>query len=341
MDAATADELFAEWVAGANALALLRAAYSTGVLMALREPTSVEALASKLELDSDWTAILCQGLDAHGIVEYANGGYRTADGFLALDGEDRASTLGDRLGFIELLRRAIASGAERAPGFATVSEEESFALARGVWGRPTSPAALASWAELDSAIPEAKSLWEHGARHAEFGCGLGRDLLRIVVMYPSVTAVGYELMPHIAEETRREAERLAVADRLTIETRDVLTVDGEDEFDSILWSQMFFPLAQRPRVIEIIRRALRPGGVLTMPIMPDLPDPSSTPGETPVRLLLTAALAYRRWEIYWVPEASIVAELETFGFAHLRTVPHVRGTPFVVMQLGPNKRQTP
>jgi SAM-dependent methyltransferase len=153
-------------------------------------------------------------------------------------------------------------------------------------------------------------------------------------MYPSVTAVGYELMPHIAEETRQEAGRLGVADRLTIETRDVLAVDEADAFDTVLWSQMFFaPGGDRERVIEIIRQALRPGGVLTMPVMADLPDPASTPHEAPTRFQLAAALAYRRWHIHWVPEASIVAELETAGFAYLRTVPHLRGTPFIAMQL--------
>lgn len=328
-----ADAQVAEWVAGFNALVLLRVAHAVGLLQTLADPATVEDVAAKLETDAEWTAMLCQALDAFGILERHDGRYRTVEGLRALDGEDRASTLGDRLGFSGVIHGAIEAGPPRSPEFAAVSSEESLALARSVWGRPTSPAAIASWHELDAAIPEARTLWEAGADHAEFGCGAGRDLLRILIMYPLVRAVGYELLDHIAEETRQAAIELGVSDRLTVETRDVCTIADESRFDTILWSHMFFPPPAREEAIEAIRRALRPDGVLLMPIMPDLPDPDATPRERPTQLLLTAALAYRRWNIHWVPETEIVAELETFGFRFLRTVPHLRGTPFLAMQL--------
>jgi SAM-dependent methyltransferase len=335
VDVKGADAQVVEWVTGFNALTLLGAGHASGLLDALVEPASVAEAAERLDADPGWTAILCQALDSYGIVERREGRYRLADGFRALGTADRPSTLGDRLGFSSVIRTAIEAGPPADAGFSEVSAEESLALARGVWGRATSPAAIESWRALDAALPEARTLWESGAEHAEFGCGVGRDLLRILVMYPSVRAVGYELLDHIAEETRRNARELGVSDRLEIETRDVSALADENRFDTILWSQMFFRPPGRTPVIEAIRRALRPGGVLLMPIMPDLPDPDATPRERSTQLLLVAALAYRRWDIHWVPEAEIVAELEGAGFRFLRTVPHVRGTPFLAMLLPP------
>lgn len=332
MDVSAADAQVAEWVSGFNALALLCTAEACGLLRLLAEPVTVAEAAARLGSDREWIAVLCQALDAYGVVDRVEGRYQALDGFRSLDGEDRPSTLGDRLGFSGLIHRALEAGAPAGAGFATVSPEESLALARSVWGRATSPAAIESWRELDAALPEARALWENGAEHAEFGCGVGRDLLRILVMYPSVRAVGYELLDHIAEETRREADTLGVSDRLVVETRDVCTLADENRFDTILWSHMFFRPPGRGQAIEAIQRALRPGGVLLMPIMPDLPDPDATPRERPTQLLLTAALAYRRWDIHWAPESEIIAELEAAGFRFLRTVPHIRGTPFLAMQ---------
>lgn len=332
MNMGAADAQVAEWISGSNALALLCAAQACGLLRLLAEPATVEEAARKLGSEREWTAILCQALDAYGVVDRVDGRYQTGDGFRRLDGLDRPSTLGDRLGFSGLIHRAVEAGPPVGAGFATVSAEESLTLARSVWGRATSSAAIKSWRELDAALPEARALWENGAEHAEFGCGVGRDLLRILVMYPSMRAVGYELLDHIAEETRREADALGVSDRLVVETRDVCTLEDENRFDSILWSHMFFRPPGRSRAIAAIHRALRPRGVLLIPIMPDLPDPDATPRERPTQILLTAALAYRRWDIHWVPESEITAELEAAGFRFLRTVPHIRGTPFLAMQ---------
>ena len=134
------------------------------------------------------------------------------------------------------------------------------------------------------------------------------------------------------QEARRAAHALGVADRVTVETRDVCTLEGERAFDTIPWSQMFFPPSSRGPAIDVLRRMLRPGGVLLMPLMPDLPDPDATSRDRPTHVLRAAAVAYRRCGIHWLPESEIVAELEAAGFRFLRTVPHVRGTPFVAMR---------
>ena len=72
--------------------------------------------------------------------------------------------------------------------------------------------ALASWAELDAQMPEVRKVWRTGARHAEFGCGAGRDLVRIPAMYPRVEAVGYDILENVLKHARDLADRAGVAD---------------------------------------------------------------------------------------------------------------------------------
>jgi hypothetical protein len=46
---------------------------------------------------------------------------------------------------------------------------------------------------------------------------------------------------------------------------DACELQDEDAFDTIQWSQFFFPTATRPVVTRAMHRALKPGGYLFMP----------------------------------------------------------------------------
>jgi hypothetical protein len=46
---------------------------------------------------------------------------------------------------------------------------------------------------------------------------------------------------------------------------DACDLQDEAAFDTIQWSQFFFPTAIRPAVLRAMRRALKPGGYLFMP----------------------------------------------------------------------------
>ena len=151
-------------------------------------------------------------------------------------------------------------------------------------------------------------------------------------MYPNVTVVGYEILPHVLEHSRQLAASLGLGERVEFRLEDVQTATAQTEFDTIVWSQMFFPPETRPATIASLKRALKPSGLLIMPLIADLPALEKIEATLPVQAQLLASLAYSRWDMYYRPSVEIRAELERVGFAHLHTLPHPR-TPFVVMRL--------
>jgi SAM-dependent methyltransferase len=328
----SAENALAEWTVAANALALLRAAHTSGAFARLCELTPIEELASDLRLNLQQTRQVCMALEALGVANRDGNAYRLTEGWATMMAADRPTSLGDRLELTRLLATAIDSCFDDPLGFAAVSPEEAVGLARSVWGVPGSPDALKSWTDLDAQMPEVRAVWQAGGRHAEFGCGAGRDLLRVVAMYPGVTAVGYELLPHVAEHARQLAAALDIEDRVEFRIEDVQTAAASAEFDTMVWSQIFFPPEVRPATIASIKRAIKPDGLLIMPLMADLPEPDAVPPTAAGRAQLLIAVAYRRWALYWPSASDVQREMERAGFEHLYTIPHPR-TPFVVVRL--------
>jgi SAM-dependent methyltransferase len=332
MDLTSAENTLQEWTVAANALALLRAVYTSGLYEYLRNPITPAEVAARLGIDPQQTEHVCMALEALQVLRRNGSTYQLTEGWAMVGAEDRPAALGDRLATTQLLQQAIAGCFTPPPGFDAVPAEEAVALARSAWGEPNSPVALQSWAALDASMPEVRAVWEAGARHAEFGCGAGRDLLRVVVMYPNVSAVGYEILPYVAELARQQAVSLGIEDRVEVRCENVQSATAQAEFDTIVWSQMFFLPESRPATIASIKRALKPGGLLVMVLMPDLPDPEGIEPTLPVRAQMLVSVAYPRWSIYWPQSVKVRDELERAGFVHLHTIPHPR-TTYLVMRL--------
>jgi len=321
-----------EWTAAANALELISAVRRQGVLASLRSGATPEEIALQTNVDVEQARRICLALQALEIVESDGSTFRLAGGWRDVDSPDRPLALGDRLDYVSVLKVGVASAFDSAPGFEEVPVHESVALARSIWGAPQSPVALESWAGLDAAMPEVRAVWQAGARHAEFGCGAGRDLIRVVAMYRNVTAVGYELIPEVMRHAQELATALGVASRVALRCQDVRDAQADSEFDTLLWSQMFFPPESRHATLETIKRALRPGGYLIMPLLADMPDEKNIDTSVLTRMRMLVSVAYNRWGLYWPKGESVRREVEESGFVHVRSLPHPR-TPFLVMQL--------
>jgi SAM-dependent methyltransferase len=302
------------------------------VLAHLATPLTVEELAVQLGAPLDNTTTLCQALHAHGITERVAGRYQVSSAFAVLDDAGQPLRLSEQIAANEHLQRAIETSLSEQPGFPGVNETESLALARLAWGRATSPLALEAWRGWDAQMPEVRSIWELGGHHAEFGCGVGRDLLRLAVMYPQLHVIGYDVAGHLLEECRDLAEELGVADRVSLVQQDVRSLDLNGAYDTVMWSQMFFPPETRAHTMQVIRRALREGGLLLMPLMAETPSPDDTYEDPTSRALLLTKLAYARWEIQWQRAAEVRSEVERAGFIHVRTMSNPR-TPYMVMQV--------
>ena len=330
-DLEKARETVAQWLADANAMALLRAAYDSNVLALLATPKTTAELAEKLDADEAAVGFFCQALEAHGIVQRDGNFLQTRPAFLALDGEDQPLQLRELVAANNALQRGIETSLKGASGFNEVNADESLALARLAWGRPGSPTAQAMWNEVDQQMPEVRDIWLAGGTYAEFGCGAGRDLLRVAVMYPRVSVVGHELLPHLVDDCRTQARALEVEDRVRFVLGDVLELETEDSYDTLMWSQMFFPPETRKAALAVIRRALVPNGYLMMPVMPAVPAPSRTDETMQTRGLLLARLAYPRWQIQWEAEETLQHEVTQAGFEYIRTIINPR-TPYLLFR---------
>lgn len=329
----TAEERLLSWMAGANALSLLQALERANALSVLSEPIGPAAFGKAQGIGSEHAERILMALNAAEIVERVDGGYRMTPEWQHILSDDRPAALGDRLGFLDPVRLGLASALEPPAAFDEVPEQESEKLARSVWGVATSPEALKSWATLDAEMPEVRKVWQGGARHAEFGCGAGRDLVRIPAMYPKVEAVGYDILEGVLDHARDLADRAGVSDRVVLRLQDVLEIDDENAFDTIMWSHMFFvPGPVRDRAIAVIQKSLRPGGYLLIPFMAALPRADAVKATPAMLFFLTISVAYRRWNIYWPRAEELRDELEHEGFRHVATIAHPR-TPFMALQM--------
>jgi hypothetical protein len=90
--------------------------------------------------------------------------------------------------------------------------------------------------------------------------------LTLLQALPKLRAVGVELDPDLADEARRRAAELGVADRVEIITGDATTFISDPHFDFGIWSQWFFPTATRPGALATLFAYVRRGGAVRAPV---------------------------------------------------------------------------
>ena len=246
------------WVAGEQALALLRAAHAAGILAAVGTPRTADEVAGATGVDGGRVADILRALDAHGIVEREGATYRLAANFALLSAPTAFQTLPDLLGRSAMLARVLETSATPDHDYTALSAEDALALARGAAPNPLSPAFVAYMDPVAAQLPELRARWEAGARHIEFGCGAGGALLGFVAAHPRLTAVGVEIRGAILAETRRRAEAIGVADRVELRHADALDGAEANTYDSAFWAQQFFATSDRPAMLAVLLRALRP-----------------------------------------------------------------------------------
>jgi len=102
-----AREIVTQWLASANAVALLSAAYDANVLALLATPMTISELAEQLDVDKTTVDIFCQALEVHGIAQHDGNYLQTRPAFLALCGKDQPMQLSELVAANEALQRGI------------------------------------------------------------------------------------------------------------------------------------------------------------------------------------------------------------------------------------------
>lgn len=99
-----------------------------------------------------------------------------------------------------------------------------------------------------------------GSRLLDVGTGTGWLAIALARTFPSTEVTGIDIFaPSLALAARNVAAE-HMSHRVTIQERDISTLDEPAEYDAIWLPLPFLPQAVVPKAIERALRALRPGG---------------------------------------------------------------------------------
>ena len=103
-------------------------------------------------------------------------------------------------------------------------------------------------------------------RLLEVGCGSGIYIRRSCERNSSLTAVGLELQPQVAEFARTNIKAWGLEHRVDIEVSDVRAYLAEPEFDLVTLHQniYYFPVEERVALAKHLGQYLKPGGRLLL-----------------------------------------------------------------------------
>jgi SAM-dependent methyltransferase len=112
---------------------------------------------------------------------------------------------------------------------------------------------------IDRACPQTGAV-----RLLEIGCGDGYGMRHAAQRNPELSALGLELQPDVADRARANVKAWGLDSRIRVETGDVRAREPDGAFDlgTLHNNIYYFPVAERVRVLEHIRRFLRKGGRL-------------------------------------------------------------------------------
>jgi protein-L-isoaspartate O-methyltransferase len=255
------------WITGAKVFALLNGALDSGILEALRTKISVQQIADETKIDLQIIVDICLALKVHGVVQQDGECYELTPDFALLSSPTAAIPLQNLIHHTRVMLRSLQSVPSSDVNYNTTAGEDILAMAKGSGVSALSSSPHVGQETIAQLMPEVETIWQAGAHHLEVGCGIGNALFGTVVTYPNVTAVGIEIDELTAAEAERRAEMLNVTDRVEVRRMDACELQDAGTYDTIQWSQFFFPTATRPVVLQAMHRALKPGGYLFMPWM--------------------------------------------------------------------------
>jgi SAM-dependent methyltransferase len=301
----------------AEVLAALRAAERAGLLKLLVSPSTAADLSARLpRTPPDRVDAVLGLLAAHGIVSDDGGKWSLTSAWGPMvDGHSPvlfAATLG--LGKVRtaLFEASLDDGTD----YWQLASDDRVTVATGVSPDPGVAETVAMARRDIEMLDGLTDALDHGGRALELGCGAGSRMCALVQAFPTATAVGVELAGDVAAFGRRRAELLGLAGRVRYVVGDAAMYEPDGLFDLVSWSQFFFPAPTRQGALATARRALRPGGWITMPVIWD-----GTPaerGSSEHQDLAAEALLLNLWNVPLRTAAEVMAEVTEAGFVDVR-----------------------
>jgi len=309
------------WIAGAQNFALLQAAMAAGVIDALRKPCTIPSLGASCGIDENRAESICLALAARGVCEREGDAYRLSSDFELLASGGGMQLLADTVGGAEVVVRTLQKVASPDLAYTELPSEDMLAMAYLASARAELPLSQAFFAFVSARMPEVQAIWSAGGRHLELGCGIGGTLLGPLLLFPQLKGVGVEIDPTIVDHIRRRVAQLGLTERAEIRLGDARKIDEDASYDTVLWSQTFFPRETRQDTLSAIHRALKAGGYLLMPILyGDPPQSLEALREPGGRTFTLNRLVYGHWGVPLMGSQDLQAEATEAGFATVSEV---------------------
>ncbi|WP_179855588.1 SAM-dependent methyltransferase [Paractinoplanes atraurantiacus] len=199
-------------------------------------------------------------------------------------------------------------------GASAVTAGESVVIARSVALTPND-AARGVVTQILDAVPEMRDAITDG-HLLDVGSGVGGFVLTTASLLPGLRATSLELVPEVAAVAVERAKALGVTDRVDIRAMDARDFEALTPYDAVFWAQPFFPEQTRAATLAMIRRSLRPGGILLIQQL----DAEPTDDDARAAFTLPRLVARAQGLPFARTLDELVAEIEAAGFALVRTL---------------------
>ncbi|ABX13353.1 class I SAM-dependent methyltransferase [Nitrosopumilus maritimus] len=116
--------------------------------------------------------------------------------------------------------------------------------------------------EILPLIPTYEKL-HSGLKVLDVGCGSGRAINLMAKSFPNSHFTGYDFSSEAIQNAKNEAQKLGLSN-VTFEKQDAANFDSENSFDVITAFDAIHDQANPDKVLENIKKALKPDGIFMM-----------------------------------------------------------------------------
>ncbi len=183
-------------------------------------------------------------------------------------------------------------------------------------------------------VPEALGRLERGGALLDIGCGAGFALTHYAARFPCARVVGLELDEPSVELARCEVAAAGLADRVEVRHGDATRLDEEAAYDVVTLNIALHETGGPPEyraVLDGVRRALKPGGVVVVLELPYPDSPDAYRGSPVYRLLAGVQLHEALVGCGMITQGELRALMADCGFSNARVVQQPLPTRFVMI----------
>jgi SAM-dependent methyltransferase len=304
------------WAEGAELIELVQATHHAGWLRQLRAETTADELAATNGVPVEQASNVLTVLTTAGVAQAKGASFRLSPTFDALVGGASGVDMAASLDAVELARSQARQAVQPTDHRRGLDNDQALVLARD-WGVRPTPGARQVYELIYQALPEYRDRLQRGGPLLDVGSGVGGALITTLTLFDELRAVGVEIVPEIAAETRRRAQDAGVADRVEVRAIDARALNDESAFTVSYWAQPFFSADARAATLATIFRALQPGGLL---LMQELFPPLTTQGEPSIRAQLDQLFYRQQNASFGLSAETLATETGEAGFQDAQIV---------------------